>query len=300
MIQKVVKFLVIICVVVLLTSLAPVPVLAFEPRSGMDVTVSGSDVVEDDLYISAANITIDGTVNGDIFAVGQNIRINGTVNGGITLAGQTITINGNISSGARIAGQTVIVEGNIGRDLIVAASDVSINNTAVIGRDLNSYSDTTVIDGLVTRNVTGSINSLTVTDGINGNITVIVNNLFITSTANVAGNVNYTSRNTADIQPGASIAGTTSRIEPAQAEPYMEIFGGVLGSLLLKIYGFLSIFIIGLVIIFIARRYIFSLSLAIYDHPASSLGWGALLLFITPLAASVVMVTVIGIPLGLV
>ncbi|MDD5702847.1 MAG: hypothetical protein PHU23_12455, partial [Dehalococcoidales bacterium] len=38
---------------------------------------------------------------------------------------------------------------------------------------------------------------------------------------------------------------------------------------------------------------------AIRDYPLSALGWGALLFFVTPLAALVVMFTVIGIPLGL-
>jgi hypothetical protein len=110
----------------------------------------------------------------------------------------------------------------------------------------------------------------------------------------------YTSANTANIQSGATIGGTTERVIPQGDEVSKGAAVGVLGSFLFRLYAFLAIFITGLVLILIAKRFLTLLALSINDHPVSSLGWGALIFFITPLAALVVMATVIGAPLGLI
>jgi hypothetical protein len=123
-------------IVILLIALSS---MAFDARSGSNITIASSEVINSDLYITGTNVTIDGTVNGDVFIAAQNIVINGTVNGGISVAGQAIRVNGKVSNGARIAGQTITVGGNIGRDLVAASSDLVVNNQAVIGGDLNGF-----------------------------------------------------------------------------------------------------------------------------------------------------------------
>ncbi|MDD5703545.1 MAG: polymer-forming cytoskeletal protein, partial [Dehalococcoidales bacterium] len=258
----VIRFSIIISLMVLLVAFAAVPARAFDARGGQDITIGSGEVINSDLYLGGTNITIDGTVNGDVFAMGQNITINGPINGGVSLAAQTVIVNGNISAGARIGGQTVRVGGSIGRDLIVAASELTVSNTAVIGGDLNSFADNTVIDGRVTGNVTGSMNNLTITGGVNGNITVSVSTLRIASTANIQGNVNYTSGNTANIEPGATIGGTTNRTEPPADTPRRGVRAGIAGAILFGIWGYLAIFIVGLVALALVRRFIFRLAAA--------------------------------------
>jgi hypothetical protein len=300
MLKTIFKISVSIFLVIFLLSLTAVPVLAFDTRSGTNVTIGSGETVNGDVYLFGTNITIEGTVNGDVFAAGQTIRINGTINGGVSLAGQTVTLNGKISNGARVAGQTISVGANIGRDLVMAGSDIEINNSAVIGKDVNSVSSSAIIKGKVTGNVSGSYNNLTIADGIDGDVIVTVNNLLIDSTANIRGKLNYTSDNNANVQSGSNIAGSTTRTTPSREEPARGVMAGIIGGLLFRIFSFLAIFVIGLVLLFVLRRYFVSLALTIADHPVSTLGWGALLVFVTPLAALVVIVTIIGIPLGLI
>ena len=300
MIKKSFRFSGSILLAVLILLAAAAPALAFEARSDTDITIARDEVVNGDLYIAGNSVTIDGTVNGDVFAAGQIVHINGNVNGGVTIAGQAVTLNGNVTNGARIAGQTVSVSGNIGRDLMVASSDLIINKDAVIGKDLSTYSNTTVINGRVEGNVTGGANQLTISSEINGNVSVTVNNLLLTESAKIRGNLNYTSSNTADIKSGSTITGTADRTIPVSKKAGGWAHRGAAGAFFFGIMAFLSIFVIGLLVISIARRQITSLAFSIHDHPVPSLGWGSLCLIVTPLAALVVMVTIIGIPLGLI
>jgi len=48
-------------IVTLLMALTAVPILAFDARTGIGVAVASGEVVDDDLYVGAETVTIDGT-----------------------------------------------------------------------------------------------------------------------------------------------------------------------------------------------------------------------------------------------
>jgi cytoskeletal protein CcmA (bactofilin family) len=299
MLSRFIRTLIIALLISIFILVMAVPVMAFEERSGTNVTIGSGEVVNGDLYLTATNITIDGTVNGDVFGLGQTVNINGTINGGITLAAQTITVNGKVFAGARIAGQTITIGGSIGRDLIAAASDLNINANAVVNGDLILVCSAFNMSGHIAGNIRGSADSFTISGKIDKNVDVTVNTLQINSTANIGGNLSYTSKNKAAVQSGAIINGTTNQIIPSQEGIENFVFAGIVGSIAFKIFSYLAIFIIGIVLIFTILRRLKLLALTIQRQPGPCLGWGALIFFITPLAAFIVMLTVIGIPLGL-
>ena len=96
-----------VLVAISVTLFAAVPVLAADLRSGDTVTVASGEVVEDDLYIAAESIVIDGTINGDLWAVGRIVTVNGAVNGSIVAVAETINVNGDVAHAARLAGETL-------------------------------------------------------------------------------------------------------------------------------------------------------------------------------------------------
>lgn len=300
MLRKVFRGLLIGLLVILMMAVFATPVLAFDVRSGQLVTVPAGEVVEGDLYVAGSNIIIDGTVNGDIFGAGQTLTINGKINGGVSLAGQTITLNGDISNGARIAGQSITVNGNIGRDLVVAGSDLIINSQSTISGDLVLGVQNAMVNGSINGNIKGSANDATITSGVGGNIDLEVNNLTITSNAKIQGNLTYTSKNQAVIQSGAAINGATTRKlpKPATTRRALPMLAGA--SVMWQFLGFLMIFIIGIIIILIASRRVTAMANSVQSHPWQSLGWGAVILIVAPIAAIIVMITVIGIPLGII
>jgi hypothetical protein len=74
----------------------------------------------------------------------------------------------------------------------------------------------------------------------------------------------------------------------------------VAGIVLWKFLGFLMALLAGIILVFTLRQKITSMADAIKIHPLASLGWGALILFATPIAAIIVCCTVIGLPVGLI
>ena len=294
MVKQIFRGLTVTLVAVSLTFLTSMPVLAADLRSGDAVAIASGEVVDDDLYVAGSTITIDGTVNGDLWAFGSTITVNGEVKGSIVAIGQTINVNGNVGHAVRLAGETINISGNVSGDLIVFSSEANISSKAKIGGDFLFGAGNVRMDGIIGSNVKGGGGEVTISNGVGGDVELKVENLTVAATANVQGNLTYTSENEADIQPGAKVGGTTTHNVPEVKKP--APFSGIGG----KVLGFLMALVTGLIIMLIAPRRLASVADSIRNKPWISLGWGAVILFATPIAAIVVCITVIGIPVGLI
>ena len=282
------------------TFLTSAPVLAADLRSGDTITVASGEVIDDDLYIAGESIVIDGTINGDLWAVGREVTVNGTVNGSIVAAAETINVNGDVAHAARLAGETLNIRGDVGGDLIAFCSAANIASTAEIGGDLLVGAGNVRIDALIEGDVKGGAGEVTITNGVRGNVELEVDNLTVASTANIEGDLTYTSENEAEIESGAQVGGTTTH-QPVEEEPAKAALGaGIAATAMGKVVAFLMILVVGIIIILIMPRRIVSMADSIRMYPLPSLGWGAVILFATPIAAIIVCFTVIGIPVGLI
>ena len=295
------KGLAAILIVTLLMILTVVPVMAFDARSGMAVIIADGEVVEDDLYVGAETIIIDGTVNGDLWAAANTITVNGIVNGSVMAAGRIVNINGDVAHAVRAVGETININGDIGGDLMAGCGRMYIASTTRISGDLVFGVDIARIDGPVEGDMKGSGREVTISNGINGNVELEIESLTILSTANIGGDLNYTCREEADIQSGAQIAGATTHKLPEVRKDWAEVFPFILFfGVLAKVLNFLMALVTGVVIIFLAPKRLMSIADAIGSKPGSSAGWGALIVFVTPIAALLVCLTIIGIPVGLI
>lgn len=285
----------VLLLVLLLTALAAVSTLAFDGREGDEVTVASGEVVDDDLYLAGGTITIDGTVNGDVLAVGSEIIVNGRINGSLIAAGGTVVVSGEVTKAVRIAGGTLEVKGRVGSDVVAAGGTLNLDSAASIGNDLVLGAGQASVESPVGGDIIGGGGEITLANTVSGNVKLAVDNLTVLPTASVGGNLVYTSENEADIQPGAQIAGTTTHELPPPAE---KAEGGMgIGG---KIVGYLMALALGVVLVLIASRRLTALTEAIRSKPWHCLGWGAVLLVVTPIAAIIICITVVGVPIGLI
>jgi cytoskeletal protein CcmA (bactofilin family) len=292
------KGIILLPLVLMFVLLAATPAMAADLRSGDAVVISSGDVIDDDLYIAASSIAINGVVNGDVVSVGSTITVTGKINGSIIAIGSTINIGGEITESVRVVGSSVTVTGIIGGDLVTAVNDIDIDKSAVIQRDLVFAGREIDIDAPISEEITGWGSQVTIRDIVGGDVEIGVETLTIASTAEIKGDLVYYSEDPATIESGAKIDGTTTH-EPAKYRmpdfPIIRnfrIWGAVIG--------FFMALIPGIIIILIAPRRSKAVAAAIKTKPLLSLGWGALLLIATPIAILILCVTIIGIPLGII
>jgi cytoskeletal protein CcmA (bactofilin family) len=120
--MKVYSILSLAVIVALFAALAFAPAAyAFDGRSDERIVIGADEVVNDDLYLAADEILIEGTVNGDVMA-----------------GGSKVTVTGKVSGDLWAAGREVIVNGELGDDLFAAATVVTLGSNASIAGDVFS------------------------------------------------------------------------------------------------------------------------------------------------------------------
>jgi cytoskeletal protein CcmA (bactofilin family) len=274
---------------------------ALTARTGDSLIIGSGEEINDDLYLAGDTIIIDGTVNGSLYAAGKSITINGFIRDSVIVAGRNITFRGDVGSGVKAVGETINVEGKINRDAILAGREIILDRNTLIGGDLLFGASKVFVEGPVEGSVFGGAGDLIIKSRIMGKIKVGVDTLTLSGNARIEGDLTYVSENKADIKPGTEVVGNIEHIMPEYKKKIKTIFpviilGGVVG----KIIGFFMALVVGLVAVLIATRQVNSAAGIIAKKPGHSAGWGAVVFFGAPVGITIAMVSIIGIPLGMI
>ena len=250
------------------------------------------------LFTAGNFIVVDADVDGDVFAAGQDITINGDINGDLLGAARTIRVNGNISGNIRCAVSDLDVNGEVGKSLTAAAAQVRLNEDSVVAGDALVFAGVATFSGTLGRQALGAGSDFRISGPIGGNVKFWgVEKLTVGQSASVNGDLAYGSPNEAVISPGAKITGTTKwDLIQKPAEPQVRQKGFDWSGV---VFRFITGLLVWGVLLLIFPKIWGKFSENILNKPGSALGWGALALLVAPLAALLLMITVIGIPLSM-
>jgi cytoskeletal protein CcmA (bactofilin family) len=302
---------------ILLFSLAfililPISVLAFEIKTNETVIINKDQIIDGNLYAAGSLITVDGTVRGDVFCGGETININGQIDGDIICAGKTVNINSSVGGNVRIVGETLIINGSIDRGIIAAGANTTLGSEAVVGWDMLWAGARADIRGKIGRDFYGGGANVLINGEIGRDVKLRLDEritkdtvikiddyapLNILDEANIEGNVYYTSGIKGTISENASIAGEIGHSLPEKKQKKEGPFDFGLWGLLVSIF---SALVVGLVIISIWRKEILELTNNMLEKISPSIGWGVVIMIITPIIVVLLLFTLIGIPLALI
>ncbi len=249
------------------------------------------------LFTAGNFIVVDADVDGDVFAAGQDITINGDINGDLLGAARTIRVNGSISGDIRCAVSDLDLNGEVGRNLTAAAAQVRLHEDSVVAGDALVLAGVATFSGTLGRQALGAGSDFRISGPVGSNVNFWgVDKLTVGQSASINGDLTYGSPNEAVISPGAKITGVTKWDLIQKAEPPVRQEGFDWSGV---VFRFIAGLLVWGVILLIFPKIWGKFSEKILNKPGSALGWGALALLVAPLAALLLMVTVIGIPLSM-
>jgi cytoskeletal protein CcmA (bactofilin family) len=251
-----------------------------EFKSGNEATVSEGDTLDRSLWAGARTIEIAGTVNGDVFCGAMPLNISGTVKGDVICGAQTVNISGTVEGDIRVGAQTITTDSNskIGGDASFGATDTYLNGS--IGRDLAVGGNTVRLYGNVGRDIRGTMNHLN-----------------LASTAKVGGGIDYTSNDKINMANGAEVSGKVTQTLPDEGKKAW-VHLGWLGNALALIFALLLL-VTALVITALLPRLVQTVSRQGLERPWWVLLTGFLASIFVPIIIVLLMLTIIGIPLGI-
>lgn len=266
------------------------------------VSLPAGAVINKDYFAYGERVEISGTVNGDVYVAGREILVDGRINGDLLAAGGTITISGSVSQNVRVAGGEITLSGKIGRNLTVAGGNVGLNESAAVAGGLVAAAGRVRLAAPVGKDAKIAAGSVLVSGPVNGNLEAVTGDVRLTSKAVVSGDLIYWSQRIASITQGAKVGGVVTRkTMPEFPRPRVGTLLGALAGVLLvaKLVSFVSTLILGLLFVYVLPRYTQSTVSILRQRPWASLGVGFVALVVTPVAAGMLLITVLGVPLAL-
>lgn len=268
------------------------PLFAFTVKSGETVNLTEKE--NDDVYITGSNVYVTSEVNGDLITAGGNLNINGLIMQDLTAAGGFIDIGGTVKDDLRVAGGNITIDGEVSDDVVVAGGQILIDSGAKISGDLVVFGGSIIVNGSIGGKIIASGGDIEIS-GKAGNGVEIggAGSLTIGSTAEITGDLIYSSSQKADIAEDARISGRiefTEIKEPKKLEksffavPF-GVFGGILSTTYIggQIASFLSMFVLGIILILLIPTVFKKFNNRMKSSLGLCVGGGAIMLFGTPI-----------------
>jgi anti-sigma factor RsiW len=268
-------------------------------RSDGAVTVAADETIDDTLLAMGQTVTIDGNVNGDLLAFGQEVTVRGNVTGNIVTGAQSVTIEGTVGGSVLSGAEDLTLENaRIGRDFYGFGNDVEIGSSANVTGNAMGFGETVDVDGRVGVDFKGFGATVTVSGAVEGNVEGYGQTVTVESTARVGGNVtgHVDSAGDLSVASGATVGGTVSEqlVEREHRRNEYETFGYYFDQVIRLAGAFLT----GLVLLWLFPV-LRDVALPNVMAVLRSAGIGLAAAVTLPVAAVIICITVVGIPLGI-
>jgi cytoskeletal protein CcmA (bactofilin family)/predicted anti-sigma-YlaC factor YlaD len=249
-------------------------------RSDKPLTVPAGETVDDTLVAAAERVTIDGTVTGDLIAFGSQVTIRGRVKGNVVSFARRVELEGVVEGSVMGFAQSVETRGQIAHNIYAFGQTVDVRRDARIDENATMFAAQSGIEGTIGRDVN-----------------VFAGSMNVSAPAHIGGGLTarVSRKESAYIAPGATIGGKTN-IEAPQPAPskYSRLSFYVWQTIWLA-----AAFLAGLVLFWLVPGF----SRARFDNAKDllvSAGLGCIALIAAPVAAIIAMITLVGLPLGLI
>jgi cytoskeletal protein CcmA (bactofilin family) len=246
-------------------------------------------------YYAAGNrIDITTPIDGDAIIAGRLININEDVSGDVLAAGWRITLSHRVSDDVRIAGAEVNVNAPIDGDLTAAGGDVTVGKNSHITGRVWLTGGTIRVDGVLDRETQIAGGTVQITGEIRQPLRVTAEKLEILPTAHILSSLNYNAPAEAIIAKEAQVTGPIA-FHRIAANTRGARWGSAMSSTLFAIH----VTVAGLVLLMLLPRFAAAGVETLKANPLHSFFIGFAMLVTIPIAALLLVVTVLGAPVGL-
>jgi len=248
-------------------------------------------------YIAGGNIIISTPVEGDLMAAGGDVKVEQEISADAALAGGSVELHAPVGQDLRAAGGTVNINSNVGGELFATGGTVRLARSARVAEDARLSGSDVMLAGEVAKDVRIYANKITVSGRIGGDAHLYGQRIVLQPGARIGGNLYYASPDPIAQDRDVVIGGTITR-EEMPAHWGERGRAGVL-AFFHPIF-VISMLVAGMLLFLLFPNAVHGTANTIRQYPWSSLLIGAALLFLIPPVAIFFMITVIGIPIGLV
>ncbi len=272
-----------------------------------DYVLARNVTLRGETWLKARTVTVLGDTEDDIFVMSDlgasmattnvvpSVRLSGVLVGDVWALGDDVELSGMALSHARLAGlRTVRVTGSVGRNIMALANSVHIAASSTVTGDVSIAAVTVIAEGVVGGNVTIHAQKAVLGGRIAGDVTLKANDITVLPGTEIGGSLAYFGPDDLFLDPRVKVAGKLTHLRPPPTEAPRITLDGLVVQMGLFLGALL------------AALLLFSTLPAFAFHSVERLGqsiWRSLLIgfvacALIPMAAGLLILTMVGIPLG--
>ncbi|MDH3231557.1 MAG: hypothetical protein OEN55_17345 [Alphaproteobacteria bacterium] len=267
--------------------------------------VAGEEVrieaeVADDIFAAGREVVFDGASADKVFAAAQDVLVDGASVETLVAAGSSLTVRATTVEDVILAGRKIDFTGQVADDFVAAGGWLNLRRGADIGDDARLAGREIDIAADIGGDLHAVAQAVTLSGRIGGDVRIEAERIVLLSGARIGGDLAYAGPRKPVLMEGAVVAGEIREFESTLA----GFEGGPedwIGSAILAALGILlALLLLGAVLQLALPGLLSRAAATAREQPWSTLGRGLVLLLLTPIVVMILMMTGIGIPVGMV
>jgi cytoskeletal protein CcmA (bactofilin family) len=265
----------------------------------------GKIVTHNPYFAYGENVTISGTVNGDTYVAGGKVIIDGNINGDLLVAGGDVEISGNVKEDVRVMGGQVTIKGRVGKNVSAVGGNIKIDQTAVVVGSFVAAGGQIEILGQVNDNVDLAGGNIILNNKVSKDFDVAGGQIALGEKANILGKFEYWSDQKPTLASTVVIKGQTiEHAMPVKINTEKQDWNKMKEAAATAratehVIGALSLLLVGMLLIKLSNKFMAKTAEIAKSDFWKSMGIGFLIVFVTPIAFFVLLLTIIGIPVAM-
>ena len=251
-----------------------------------------------DHFAAGRTFTVSGPVVGDLIAAGGKVEVTTEVGGDALIAGGDVRMDGRVAESLFLLGGQLQVNGQVGRNARVGGGKIELGASSEVAGNLSVGGGEVTIKGRVNGYLHTAGGKVLIDGVVGGDVEVRAGELTLGPNARIAGNLRYASREDIQRDPAAQVLGQIERIEieggwpmPEDMERGMGRGGGWIWTA--------GLLVLAGLMMWAMPRFFGKVATTWQVRFPMSLLLGFVLLVCIPAAAVLFLVTIIGVPVGL-
>lgn len=281
----------------------PLATKAFTVHSGADLVFGTNDKFDGITYAAAERITVDTPLPGDLICAGRKVVINQPIDGDVICAASDLTINAKVSGNIRSVGENVKIDSQVERNVMLAGADIVLGDKTEIKGETVVASEFFESRGQYLKSVLGTFDRASLFGKYAAPIRFFASSenkdsLQVMPGAKLEKDLTYTANQDIKISDQSEIKGQVIKKDwPTKQTSKKELIVSTIWKTILQIF---MLLFVGLIAISLWPRATKDLLEKAEQKPVRVALKGLLLLITMPIAAFILIFTVVGLPLSLI
>ena len=251
-----------------------------------------------DHFAAGKLLSIEQPVRGDLIAAGSEIEVAAAVTGDALLAGGSIVVSKAIGQSLYAAAGKLLINDAVGRNVRVAGGRIEFSPISEVAGNVTAAGGQIELKGKVKGYVQAAGGRVLIDAIIVGNVEATSGQVELGPNAKITGNFRYSSREPLKRDPAAQTNGGVEMFEapggwpvPENLEHNMGRSGGWIWTT--------GLLLVAALLMTALPNFFGRVTSTLFSRPGMSLLIGFAMLVCMPVAALIFLITIIGVPLGL-